>query len=118
MNDVEIAAFNKGKNHGRTEVLLDLLENSDKPSAILALYRIASNEAKKEQQAKQANPKSRMAERMAIRYEAYAEGLRHALLIMENQGNALETYNNIIKPSIRVPLLQQDIDHPESIISK
>jgi len=99
-------SFLNGQVHGRNQVLCGLLENSDKTSAILALFRIASIEAKKE------NPTSLMAARL----QAYAEGLRHALNILENLGDALSTYDNIINASIKVPLTQKDIEHPDSIV--
>jgi hypothetical protein len=91
--------FNAGVEHGKNKILVELLEHSDKLSVIMALFRKTHILADQETDPIKKN-----------NLEAYSEGFRHSLNILENLGDALEAYRNVINPSIKISISQEDIN--------
>jgi regulator of RNase E activity RraB len=98
MQSKEHKAFLDGCEHGKNTVLTDLLNESDKRTLILALFR------KAHQLADNATDPLEKA-----RLEAYSEGFRHSLNILDNLGSAKGAYDLIINPSIKVPITDDEI---------
>ena len=98
MKNKEQQAFYDGATHGRNQVLTNLLEQSDKLDVLMALFRKASNLAKAE---KDPVKKSKL--------EAYSEGFRHSINVLNNLGDALEAYHNVVNADITVPLTPDDV---------
>jgi hypothetical protein len=97
MNE-EHKKFLDGVTHGRNQVITELLEKSDKLQLIHALFTKAS-----QFEAQETDPV------MKAKLDGYSEGFRHSLNILENLGDALEAYENIINPSIKVPLTRKEM---------
>ena len=91
--------FCQGVTSGKNGVIVDLLDGSDKTDVITALFR---------KTATMADAETDPSRKAFLR--AYSEGFRHSLNILENLGPALEAYENIINPSIKIPLTQKEVD--------
>lgn len=90
--------FENGCRYERNRVTIELLRTTDKIETIKALFGKTSNLAFLEKD------KDKAAE-----LKAYSEGFRHALNILRYYGNAIEAYNGIINPSIKVELTREDV---------
>ena len=95
---LDAASFRAGQDSGKNGVIIAILNDSDKPSTIRTLFVKASNLANKESDPLQ-----------KARLQAYAEGLRHSLHILVSYGNALEEYNDIPDPKIKIPITKDDV---------
>ena len=90
--------FQDGVRHGKNSVLVDLLGDSDKYTLIKALFRKAHFLAETE-----IDPVKK------AMLEGYSEGFRHSLNILDNLGEAMETYGRIMNPSITIPITKNEI---------
>ena len=81
----------------KNKTFVDISDSTDKPDTLLALFRMAHERADRCE-----------SEREKEKWEAYSEGFRHALNIVENLGSAIETYNNIINPSIHLGIITEE----------
>lgn len=99
MDKKEYKVWQDGELHGRNSILCELYDNSDKPECLVALFRKAHTLSEKT-----ADPVEK------AKLQGYAEGIRHAINILDNRGTALEAYQNIMRPSPSIPLTQDDID--------
>lgn len=92
----ERRAWSAGAQHGRISLAVEILrKETDKPAFLLAMFRRAKEEA---EMLKGANHDPAT---VAL-FEGYSEGFRHALNVLENHGTALEAYQNIINPGVRL----------------
>lgn len=98
MNEREQKAWQDGEAHGRISILCELLDESDKPECLLALFRKAAKLAETE-----TNPVKQ------AKLQGYSEGMRHACNILSYRGKALEAYSGIISKEPAIPLTQEDI---------
>ena len=98
MNTTKESDFNRGVRHGENIVLTSLLQDSDKLSTIHALFGKSSIMAREE-----TDPIKK------AQLEAYSEGFRHSVNILQNLGSALEAYQNIINASISIPINEKEI---------
>lgn len=92
------AGFEAGQKQAENRLCIKLLNDTGKRRVIMALFRKAHEEQNPE------NTKSKNSE-----LEAYSEGFRHCLNILDNWGDGVEAYSRVVNPSIKISLTHDDV---------
>lgn len=90
--------FQNGVMMGRNQILCELLDHSDKMSVLYTLFRKASVLAQAE-----TDPAKK------AQLEAYSEGFRHSINILNNHGAALGAYKNVVNSTITIEITEEDV---------
>ena len=93
-----IAGFEAGRRQAETLLFTKLFNATGKRSVIVALFRKAHEDQ---------DPQNGTIKNEQL--EAYSEGFRHCLNILDNLGDGVEAYNHVINPSIKVALTHNDV---------
>lgn len=92
------AGFEAGQKHAENLLFVKLLDETGKGRIIKALFR----KAHEDQRPQNGTIKNEQ-------LEAYSEGFRHCLNILNNLGDGVDAYNRVINPSIKVTLTHDDV---------
>ena len=94
-----VASFNQGVVHGKNIIFNELYHSTDKHQFLKALGARVRQELE--------NPNC--SEQQKNQLIGMAHGLRVARLILDNLGDSVAAYNNIIKPDIQLTFTHEDM---------
>jgi len=92
------AGFEAGKIRGKNFIFTQLFNDTGKRAVIMALFRKAHEDQRPENGTIKND-----------QLEAYSEGFRHCLNILDNLGDGVEAYNRVTNPSIKISLTHNDV---------